>query len=65
MLEPGIAARGDEAVHLVLEWGNPVRIVGVETVSELDEGVAVGAGEDAADLDGSSHRAVVAGYAER
>jgi hypothetical protein len=50
VLEPGILARGDQAVDLGLERRHPVGILPVEAIGELDERFFVGPGEDVSDL---------------
>ncbi len=61
MVEPGVGARVDEAVNLGLERWDPVRIVLVEGVSDVDEGLSVGGVLDGADRKGHGTDPIEAG----
>src|SRR5690242_8608253 len=52
MFEPRVLARCDEAVDLVLERWNPVRVVLVDVPGEVDERLLVGLGLNWADVEG-------------
>jgi hypothetical protein len=56
MLEPRVLAGGEEAVDLVLERRDPMRIVLVDLPREVDEDLSVLLGRDRADRDGRGAR---------